>query len=363
MSDDKKTGSSGANTRWWESYLVRYFSGAIVGAICLAAILIYADWRLYEGSHTNLTALDKGPPGTAVALALIACGLVYSYIISAPITVIHFGRSGRSSLEQHVRYFWFGWVLALAGMHLLIASGNGRIDPSAWALWVLLLLVCLGYLIVSHYAMLVPRRKVDSKPEGRRVKRQRETRQNAWRSLAWAGLILVFLMGVDNGLGLQGRPAVLALLAFALPTLFVGVMQYVTLWRIFRTERAVHRFYRSLSRARNMEGSKDIRETYTHLREHSNATFIVLLELCFSAFVIFLVELYAGSAGAIQTADSGYGNERIVSAVLLLIAFWMTPNLFMWSRANQIERDFKRRPKLYSSSDANAAQRKSRRGR
>lgn len=362
MSDEKKSGSNGANTRWWESYLVRYFSGAIVGAICLAAILLYADWRLYAGAHTNFTALDKGPPGTAVALALIACGLVYSYIISAPITVIHFGRSGRSPLEQHVRYFWFGWVIALAGMHLLVASGKGT-DPFAWALWALVLLVCLCYLIVSHYAGRVKRLKEVCPPEGRRVKRQRETRQNALRSLAWAGLLLFCLVAADHGLGLEGRPAVLALLAFALPTLFVGVMQYVTLWRVFRTERAVHRFYRSLTRARNMDGSKDIRETYTHLREHSNATFIVLLELCFSAFVIFLVELYAGPSGSSQTVSSGIGSERMVSAVLLLIAFWMTPNLFMWSRANQIERDFARRPKLYSASSATAPERKSRRSR
>ena len=98
-----------------------------------------------------------------------------------------------------------------------------------------------------------------------------------------------------------------------------------------------------------MENSKDIRETYTHLREHSNATFIVLLELCFSALVIFLIELYAGQSASTENVGSLDGSGRIVSAVLLLIAFWMTPNLFMWSRANQLERDFARRPKMYSS--------------
>lgn len=105
-----------------------------------------------------------------------------------------------------------------------------------------------------------------------------------------------------------------------------------------------------------MEGSKDIRETYTHLREHSNSTFIVVLELCFSAFLIFLIELYADQYGVAEAASSG-GHERMVSAVLFLIAFWMTPNLFMWSRANQIERDFARRPKLYSTNGKNAAER------
>lgn len=345
MSDNKKSESAGANTRWWESYLVRYFSGAIVGAMCLTAILLYADWRLYEGAHTTLSALEKGLSTTAVVLALIASGLVYSYIISAPITVIHFGRSGRSSLEQHVRYFWFGWVIVLGAMQFIVCAGNQRIGSDAWPLWILLMGVCLCYLIFSQGVIKAP----TNDKSGRRAKRTKKLRRDAWRSLAWAGLLLFFLVAVGRGLGIQERPAVIALLAFALPTLFVGVMQYVTLWRVFYTERAVHRFYRVLSRARTMENSKDIRETYTHLREHSNATFIVLLELCFSALVIFLIELYAGQSASTENVGSLDGSGRIVSAVLLLIAFWMTPNLFMWSRANQLERDFARRPKMYSS--------------
>ena len=110
-----------------------------------------------------------------------------------------------------------------------------------------------------------------------------------------------------------------------------------------------------------MENSKDIRETYTHLREHSNATFIVLLELCFSAFLIFLIELYAGQSGKGSPFISSLEIERVASAVLLLIAFWMTPNLFMWSRANQIERDFARRPRLYASNSSATTDRKSKR--
>lgn len=361
MSDDKKSGNSGANTRWWESYLVRYFSGAIVGAMCLAVILLYADWRLYGGAHTKLPEPSKDFPLAFLTLALIASGLVYSYIISAPITVIHFGRSGRSPIEQNVRYFWFGWVLSLGVVQLSGATGDRLFQSSAWGGWMLMSLVCVGYLIVSHHINKTPRARMDGPAESRRLKRSQDSRRNAWRSVAWAGLLLVFLVTASSVLGIQQSPMAMSLLAFALPTLFVGVMQYVTLWRVLHTERTVHRFYRRLSRARNMENSKDIRETYTHLREHSNATFIVLLELCFSAFLILLIELYAGQSGNVSPGSSGLEVWRIVSFALSLIAFWMAPNLFMWSRANQIERDFALRPTLYSSNSTAPTGRKSKR--
>lgn len=361
MSEDKKSGAAGANTRWWESYLVRYFSGAVVGAICLAVILLYADWRLYGGAPTKLPEPGKDFPLTFITLALIASGLVYSYIISAPITVIHFGRSGRSPIEQHVRYFWFGWVLSLGVVQLSGVTGDRLFQSCAWGWWMLILLVCVGYLIVSHYINGTPRDRIGGPTESRRIKRRRDSRQNAWRSIAWAGLLLAFLVIAGYVLGIQQRPMVMSLLAFALPTLFVGVMQYVTLWRVLHTERTVHRFYRRLSRARNMENSKDIRETYTHLREHSNATFIVLLELCFSAFLIFLIEIYAEQSGKVPTVNSSLEIWRVVIFALSLIAFWMAPNLFMWSRANQIERDFARRPMLYASNPTAAKQKLKRR--
>jgi hypothetical protein len=343
MSDDKKPSSSASNTRWWESYLARYFSGAIVGAICLSAILMYADWRLYKGAHIQLSLLGKGL-STAIVLALIASGLVYSYVISAPITVIHFGRSGKSPLEQHVRYFWFGWVIALFAMQFFANKGVLLNLSCAWIWWWAILLICSLYLFNPQFLNNNREQRAKS---ARRVQRQIESSRNVWRSLAWAGLFVLLILAVEYIFNLYSQPIAIYLLAFALPTIFVGIMQYVTLWRIFATERTIHRFYRSLSKARNMHDSKDIRETYTHLREHSNATFIVLLELSFSVFLIFLIEIYAGPSGVVKVHGGGIGSERMVGFVSFLIAFWVTPNLFMWSRANQIERDFARRPRFY----------------
>lgn len=348
MSDDKKSGSSGPNTRWWESYLVRYFSGAVVGAICLSAILLYLDFRLYGGEHTTKPLDDKALPAAAIAFLLIAGGLMYSYIISAPITVIHFGRYWRSKMEQHVRYFWLGWVITLIGLNILMASGVLSAAPDLLCAWVGLAIIAVSYLVCSSLGV-GPRRPQNARPKSRRAQRREESQLDAKRSIGWAILLTAIVMVATKLLGLQGRPAVVALLAFSLPTVFVGCMQYVTLFRIFRTERCVHRFYRVLTRARRLEGSKDIRETYTHLREHSNATFIVLLELCFSAFIVFCIEAYVGRGQNISgAAPSRIMGEGLVLTVLMLTAMWMTPNLFMWSRANQLERDFSKRPRLYA---------------
>lgn len=370
MSEDKKSTNTGTNTRWWESYLVRYFSGAIVGAICLMTILLYVDWRLYDGSHTglfashsvqptadalraNAPASQQTLPISVLAFVLIAGGLVYSYIISAPITVIHYGRSGRSGLERHVRYFWLGWVITLFALQLISVTVGLPTMACRWVLWLMLLMVALSYLLVSSQPE--PKSAVSnsnncSRTVSRKARRSREAWRNGLSAVAWGVLLLSLVIIASKKFGLQSRPAVVSLLAFALPTLFVGSMQYVTLFRIFETEIALHRFYRLLTRARTMENSKDVRETYTHLREHSNATFIVLLELCFSAFLIFCVEVFAGHSAASKVSGvPGVLSESMVNAVLLLIAFWMTPNLFMWSRANQLERDFAKRPLLYAA--------------
>lgn len=362
MSDEKKSTNTGANTRWWESYLVRYFSGAIVGAICLMTILLYADWRLYDSAHISLltskqalavstpTGLVNAAPSSSsqslsvsiLAFVLIAGGLVYSYIISAPITVIHYGRSGKSGFERHVRYFWLGWVLTLFALQLISMTVGVPVMASGLVLWVMLFMVALSYLLVSSEPNTVP--------AGRKTQRSKEARRNGLSAIAWGGMLLALVMLASRSLGLQGRPAVVSLMAFALPTLFVGGMQYVTLFRIFETEIALHRFYRLLTRARTLENSRDVRETYTHLREHSNATFIVLLELCFSAFLIFCIEVFAGhSVGGNSPGANGVVSESMVNAVLLLIAFWMVPNLFMWSRANKLEEDFAKRPLLYAA--------------
>lgn len=134
-----------------------------------------------------------------------------------------------------------------------------------------------------------------------------------------------------------------ALLLFALPTFFVGLMQYITLFRILHNEDEIHAFYQKLIAARSIEGAKDVKETYSHLREHSNSTFIVILEICFTCLAILSIETIKSST-KIQP-DEKFQYYAVYGFGFLL--FWLIPNLFMWSRANKLEKNFSYKPESY----------------
>ncbi len=348
MSEEKKAGPSGTNTRWWESYLVRYFSGTVVGAVCLTVMFWYVAIQVHKTPRTHDLLDGRDIPTTALAALLFTGGLMYSYIISTPITVIHFGRYGRSSIERQIRYFWLGWVITLLTQNLLFMSGLTQWATDAISFLTILPITAFLYLYFDKSASeALDYRGIKI---SRRIKRIRRLRRDLLNAIAWAALLIYAVTVITKLLCLQGRPTVIALLTFSLPAVFVGAMQYVTLFRIFSSERSSHRFYRVLTRARRRDGSRDIRETYTHLREHSNATFIVLLELCVSTFVLFFMEVSSSESNG-PLASSPI-NERSILGILTLIAAWMTPNLFIWSRSNQLERDFAKHPNLYTGAEA-----------
>ena len=340
MSNDSKSNAT-SNTRWWEAYLVRYFSGAIVGAICLLIIFLFANYRIgYADSIKNLL-ITKYFPISFFVIALIAGGLVYSYIISSPITVIHFARSGSHHyLEKQVRYFWLGWVAALIKFQFLIVIGIGKSNSEfgIFAFWMVIFLFSGCYLIFLYFLSKNSVQKIQS------------NQNNLFKSISWAGFLLSIAIVVSHIFNFQNRSILIFLFLFSIPTIFVGLMQYFTLFRVLKTEEKIHDFYSNLSRARSLENSKDIRETYTHLREHSNATFIVLLELCFTAFVIFLIEIYLPPIPSTVPKDIPIKDIGVLAnAGLLIVAVWIVPNLFMWSRANALEKDFAGHPERYTS--------------
>lgn len=81
--------SNSNDSRWWEFYVVRYAMGTVIGALIMYYIFSTNDYLrkllfLPEGT-TNL-----GAPHLAL---LSVYGLVYCYIASSPILVLHTGRA------------------------------------------------------------------------------------------------------------------------------------------------------------------------------------------------------------------------------------------------------------------------------
>ena len=151
---DNSTANLEKNNRWWESYLVRYFSGSIVGAICTAFIYQFSVWRLSGFSQFQFLKEFKtlnSDSETIKIILFLVIGLVYAYLVSSPITVIHYGRAWRSNLEKHVRYMWLGWVLIM----LFLTFSYAFFDLTNWigfsCLWVILILISL-YILSQNLA-------------------------------------------------------------------------------------------------------------------------------------------------------------------------------------------------------------------
>jgi hypothetical protein len=79
------------NSGWWETYVIRYFVGTIVGS----AILLFLNSSSASGLEgkllpgiKNLASLDAG-----LLTVVAAMGFTYCYISSGPILVIHASRA------------------------------------------------------------------------------------------------------------------------------------------------------------------------------------------------------------------------------------------------------------------------------
>ncbi len=123
MADEKR--SAEGSMRWWEFYAVRYAMGTVVGAIML--------WLLFSLSPV-LRPLLLGPAESDTALAplmkldagqlsvLGIGGLVFCYVASAPILVLHAGRFLLAVDTVRLGRWWV-WCLALvipASLSILI---------------------------------------------------------------------------------------------------------------------------------------------------------------------------------------------------------------------------------------------------
>lgn len=322
------------NTRWWESYLVRYFSGFVVGGIFVFIVVAFIYFKLNPKAGIILTLVNIAKEKGVFSALLLASGIlgaVYSYLVSSPITVIHYGRGGgKSFFEYQARYFWFSWLIIL----VIAMIDVGLIYDSSFSEWNFFALLISGLFL--HWAS-----------------------HRRWRSilddgfgfpilLSFTLFWMIYLFCLLNAFLYFLKSASLLqkyLLILSLPVFWIAFAQYATLYKLLCNASRTHEFYQKLTKARGKKGAKDIRETYTHLREHSNSTFIVVIEFCFSCAILLLVDFHLGG----NSTDGLRGDEgaSIFFRVGALLMIWCIPNLFLWSRANRLEQSFADNPEKY----------------
>jgi hypothetical protein len=341
--DSKASNQSGTspNTRWWESYLVRYFVGFIIGSICVAFLglqLGFKDW-VAEMIAPN----TYKPDWSSLVIGLALVGLGYCYLASTPITVMHAGRYSAGPLDSQSRYVWLGW--AVANCLVIFAENVRGVSAQTWFLFTL---ICALLLLVDMYPSWYERTakaKHAGPPEVEKIlpltkELPKQTTfppssgQMLSRSVIWAGLIYSSSHAVTAKYGGAAPTYVASLVIFGAPIIWIGLAQYAVLFRLLADERVNFAFYGQLFDARKRPGASDVRDTYTHLREHSNSVFIVLVEVCAAALIFSVAKMF--SSGSPATVDMA----KFIPLLLAGIGIWMLPTVFLWSRANAMERHF-----------------------
>lgn len=342
-----------ANTRWWESYLVRYFLGFIIGAICVAVIA--SQSKLIPGgtellNKTASSADDQSKYGvTAIVIAISLLGLAYCYLASTPITVMHAGRYGNGPVDRLSRFFWLGWVGVLAAslfpsnwMPLMIQMPSGIL---------IFIFICAFILFLPKYSNAARRLWF-----GTRGARKFGTNSisstpmvvdfaSPGTAFAYSLLFSVSIISISiliqRSAGSDVSVENFRLIALGTPVLWIGIAQYFVLLRLWNEPDTYNKFYSDLFAARRRQGAQDVRDTYTHLREHSNAIFIVAVELSVLCLTLGLLQQ------AESTNSSSSRNLSGASFLLAAIGIWIVPTIFMWSRANAMERKFAESPNTF----------------
>lgn len=334
--DSEKESTEAPNTRWWESYLVRYFLGFIVGMVAIFFLALEFQVFAKTGPWLKTAGFSTSEKFelTAFLAPLALLGLGFCYLVSTPITVLHAGRYRRGFFDSHTRYFWFGWAIALLGSHLLASSLLASREFSMFGLLAALAFGGWLYVTWSRDALAENTDKTGTMDE---------LSYEVPRSLGYGVLVSAFFVAVIT-FGIAAvtfyfsrstAKSTYLLLVFGAPVLWIGFMQYAVLYRLLSDEGLSYRFYAHLFDARRQKNAKDVRDTYTHLREHSNSIFIVLIELCVVAFLI----------GAARLSNStSQGHQDFAISLLGCVGIWMLPTVFMWSRANAMEKFFAENP-------------------
>lgn len=120
MADQKEVSekkNSDAGARWWEFYAVRYAMGTIAGAVTLYFVLsLIPSLRplVFGAAAAGATALIPLKELSSVQIAVLGvAGLVYCYIASAPILVLHASRFLLAGTVVLSRWWVWGLVVAI----------------------------------------------------------------------------------------------------------------------------------------------------------------------------------------------------------------------------------------------------------
>lgn len=378
MSDEKNK----IDSRWWESYLVRYLSGTVIGAICIQILILYIVQRTgVLGISAESIRIDaiKELPLVAFLVTLLVLGLAFSYLVSAPITVFHYGRMKTWLPDSYPRYLWISWVIFLfkgSGVftsYSLVAYTPGTIHYSIAASFFVLDAIFLSHLYKKKnkksIAVVLPFKcdfAVSFFDNAKQLLEKRLPKLQDFMNNLEANesrLIEYFVRFVRSLLRLFVAYAMLSylfkvlatelgattkltehLLLFSLPVFWIVILQTLSITKIIAYEKDIHEAYRQLTSARIKDGARDIREAYSHLREHSNSSFIVLLCIPFTSAIMLLLETNKISSSWTKDPDLALDSQF---QILAFFCAWLVPNLFLWSRANKLEADFRDDPGKY----------------
>jgi hypothetical protein len=141
----KEDMSNSNDSRWWEFYVVRYAMGTVIGALIVYYIFSTNEYL------KRLLFLPEGAAnlGTPHLALLSVYGLVYCYIASSPILVLH---AGRSFLWDNISEKWSNVIVrmlfvimfpAIAGLLYWYFSSHDRPEVLNQSLAVVVFLITL----------------------------------------------------------------------------------------------------------------------------------------------------------------------------------------------------------------------------
>ncbi|WP_139826109.1 hypothetical protein [Derxia lacustris] len=340
--EKKDQSAEPANTRWWESYLVRYFIGFVCACACIIALSF--KFGLLEAAHSIIapTASNLKPDWSALVILGSALSVGFCYIASSPITVLHAGRYRKGRVDQHSRNFWLAWTpIAAISVFLNI---EWDFEASEWLSWcVAIFILC----ILFSPASPSDRAKL-SQHTGINARENFITRNpRSWFAAQW----LCWLIGLIGFIRYMANFEIIHITRqtfnwwiLSLPVAWIGIAQYAVLFRVLFEQDQINIFYQQLFNSRRQAHARDIRDTYTHLREHSNSVFIVVVEIAIFSWVNALYD----SMNYNWHSQSEFPTD-LLQHLLGGLFIWMVPTVFLWSRANAMERAFAENPELFLS--------------